>query len=312
MDNYTKIELTTVSEAKRAEYIGSLPQTSSAAALPGGESKEPELEHNFSNIDIRPEFFIQPTDTMTELIEIKKLDGSEIVIPDRGALAVDAAPNFTTIFNDTQITSSTLVNVNERPTGSLSETKTTCNGTPTNITVTLTGKSPWTLTYIGYAGNTLTSVTTTISSTTGTDFVVGAPYTTTISVNPSVTSNYTITALTDGTGCNSDAIDLTTTALVNVNPRPTATIAGGNTICNGGSIDLSVNLTGSSPWSLTYLTTSNGTSTSTTISGISTSLYTLTVSPSKNATYSLTALTDNNTCSAEALVDINSSTIVNF
>ncbi|MEI7931229.1 MAG: hypothetical protein WCH97_06905, partial [Actinomycetes bacterium] len=214
------------------------------------------------------------------------------------------------IAQSTDINSSTIVTVNERPTGALSETKTTCNGTPTNITVSLTGKSPWTLTYSGYVGNTLTSVTTTISSTTGTDFIVGSPYTTTISVSPSVTSNYTITALTDGNGCISDVIDLTTTALVNVNARPTATITGGTTICNGGSNDLIVNLTGSSPWSLTYLTTSNGTSTSTTISGISSSLYTLTVSPSKTATYSLTALSDNNTCNAQALVDINSNTTV--
>lgn len=80
-----------------------------------------------------------------------------------------------------------------------------------------------------------------------------------------------------------------------IRPRPTASITGSGTICNS-STNLTVTLTGTQPWTLTY---TNG-STPVTISGITSSPYTLTVSPSTVTTYTLTALSDANCTSIAA------------
>jgi len=85
---------------------------------------------------------------------------------------------------------------------------------------------------------------------------------------------------------------------------PTATISGTSTICNGAKTNLTVILTGSEPWSFTYF---DGTK-NTTISNItdpntgarlqgarvafSPYVYTLTVNPTINTTYTLTSVSD--------------------
>ena len=75
---------------------------------------------------------------------------------------------------------------------------------------------------------------------------------------------------------------------IQVNPRPTSVISGNAILCQGGSATLTIQLTGTGPWNLTY---SNGT-TSTNITGVATSPYSLTVSPASSATYTITALSD--------------------
>ena len=133
-----------------------------------------------------------------------------------------------------------------------------------------------------------------------------------VSVSPSSTSTYSLTALSDANSCVAQSSDINSNTTVTVNPRPKAAISGGTTICNGGTTELSVALTGTQPWSLTYTTNYGGNSTPTTVSGITTSTYTFNVSPSTTTTYSLTALSDNNSCIAQPLVDFTtSSTIVN-
>jgi gliding motility-associated-like protein len=107
-----------------------------------------------------------------------------------------------------------------------------------------------------------------------------------------ITSAGTYTATLKNTaGCDSIA-----TLVVATQPVATATITGGNPICVGQSTTVSIMLTGTAPWNLTY---SDGTNTYT-INGILTSPYVLTLSPAATTTYSLMSVYDAK-CSNTAL-----------
>ena len=187
------------------------------------------------------------------------------------------------------MTGSAVVTVNARPTGVISGTNTICNGGSTTLSIALTGAQPWSLTYTdGTTPVTVSSITT-------------SPYT--VSVSPTTTKTYTVTALSDA-NCTAQAADMTGSAVVTVNARPTGVISGTNTICNGGSTTLSIALTGAQPWSLTY---TDGT-TPVTVSSITTSPYTVSVSPTTTKTYTVTALSDAN-CTAQA-ADMTGSAVV--
>ncbi|WP_281323664.1 gliding motility-associated C-terminal domain-containing protein [Flavobacterium sp. IMCC34518] len=79
-------------------------------------------------------------------------------------------------------------------------------------------------------------------------------------------------------------------AIVTVKAKPSSNLSGTATICNGSSTNLSIALTGVQPWNLTY---SDGT-TPTSVTGITTSPYSISVSPTSIKTYSITALSDAN------------------
>jgi hypothetical protein len=101
-----------------------------------------------------------------------------------------------------------------------------------------------------------------------------------------VTATFTIPS----TGCSNS-----TTANLVYNPRPTADVSANDFVCEGQNAPISIFLTGTGPWNLTY--TDNGTPT--TVNGIATSPYNFTYA---NATiarnYVVTALVDSN-CTSE-------------
>jgi len=83
--------------------------------------------------------------------------------------------------------------------------------------------------------------------------------------------------------------------LIKVNPRPTAVVSGTTTICSGTSTQVSVTFTGTAPWSFSY---TYGAITGT--FSTSTNPYTVSVNPTSTTTYSITALSDANSCAALA------------
>ncbi|KAF2339570.1 beta strand repeat-containing protein, partial [Flavobacterium ginsenosidimutans] len=178
------------------------------------------------------------------------------------------------------MTGSAVITVNARPTSVISGTGSVCNGSSRTVSVALTGTGPWDLTYSD--GTTSTNITGISSS----------PYT--FNVSPTSNKTYTVTALKNAS-CTAIAADMTGSAVITVNARPTAIASGSTTICSGSSATVSVALTGTGPWDLTY---SDGT-TSTNITGITSSPYTFNVSPTSNKTYTVTAL-KNASCTAIA------------
>lgn len=181
------------------------------------------------------------------------------------------------------ITGSAVISVNERPTSVLSGGGVnTCNGTPVDLTVVLTGAAPWDIIYSDGTG----SFPATANST---------PFT--LTVNPTLTSTYTITGLSDANGCNAQVGEMTGSAAITVLERPTSTISidGSSVLCNGGSTNVQFDLTGIAPWSLTY--EANGVTNTVTANSTP---YIVTVTPGITTIYRVTALSDATSCSAIA------------
>ena len=139
---------------------------------------------------------------------------------------------------------------------------------------------------------------------------VGNTFQAAMATNPSA-GNYRIGGLTAGRtyrvrvtdGCETQTSAAPSAAIGFSNPRPTATLTNGGPVCTGSSTTVSVALTGSSPWSLTYtyLDETNQLIT-VTQNGITTSPYTIdTGELNANRTYNLTQLSDGNGCTATGL-----------
>jgi autotransporter-associated beta strand protein len=80
-----------------------------------------------------------------------------------------------------------------------------------------------------------------------------------------------------------------------VNPKPTSVISGTTSVCSGQSATISIALTGTAPWSLTY---TDGT-TPVNVTSIASSPYAFVVTPASTRTYTVIALSDAN-CTAQA------------
>ncbi len=96
---------------------------------------------------------------------------------------------------------------------------------------------------------------------------------------------------------------------VTIMASPTATVSGGGQLCGTGTIPVSIALTGTGPWDLTY---TNGT-TPTTVNGILTSPYT--VNATANGTFTVSNVTAagcSNTGTGSATVTFNTNPTVTF
>jgi hypothetical protein len=201
-------------------------------------------------------------------------DPSAATISNAGVITGISAGSATFTFTESGtgcVSTSSAVTVHPLPTGVISGNSAICAAESTNFSVSLSGTAPWSVTYTdGTTPVTLSGIN-------------ASPHT--FNVTPSATSTYTLTAVSDAY-CN--ATSMTGNAVVTVNPLPTAVISGNTTICVGSSANLSIALTGTQPWSITY---TDGT-TPVTISNINSSPYTLPVTPSVTTSYSLAAVSD--------------------
>lgn len=152
----------------------------------------------------------------------------------------------------------------------LSGNATVCTGSGANLSVNFTGNSPFNITYTdGVTPVTVTGIT-------------ANPYI--FSVSPTVSRTYSLTAVSNacGTGL------FNGNGIVNVNALPTSTMSGSQTICAGTSGNISINLTGTQPWNITW---TDGTANNV-VNGIASSPYVLSVTPTANTTYSVNAISD--------------------
>ncbi|WMN11141.1 PKD domain-containing protein [Marivirga salinae] len=109
-------------------------------------------------------------------------------------------------------------------------------------------------------------------------------------ITPTQSSNYFVLNVIDRQYPACSASSVTGSAFVNVNFAPSASLSGSTTICEDGSTNLFINLTGAGPWDLTY---TDGNS-NFLIENITSPVYQLEVSPSINTTYELVSVTDSN------------------
>jgi hypothetical protein len=157
------------------------------------------------------------------------------------------------------MSSSDIINVNQRPTAAISGSPAVCAGNSGSLTVNFTGAGPWDFDYSD--GTNTTSVSTSAN-----------PYT--LSVSPGTTTSYTIATLSDA-NCSALGIDMSGTGTVTINTPATITSQPvGLTGCSGASAVLNVGATGTG---LTYQWRYNGNaiSNNSTYSGVTTASLTI-------------------------------------
>ncbi|WKV11601.1 PKD domain-containing protein [Marivirga harenae] len=126
-------------------------------------------------------------------------------------------------------------------------------------------------------------------------------------VSPTNSTNYFLLSVEDRQYPNCNPSSISGSAFVSVNVKPTATLSGSTTICEGNNANLFFNLTGIGPWEVVY---TDGNSNFTFNSNNPVTLEP--VSPTDSTTYSLVSITDGNTpvCSGDvsgsATIEVNS------
>ncbi|MEP7168712.1 MAG: PKD domain-containing protein, partial [Bacteroidota bacterium] len=181
---------------------------------------------------------------------------------------------------------SALVTVHALPVASISGNPTICAGNQTDLSVSFIGTAPYSFKYTD--GTTVSGLNTTSNNPE------------TIVVSPPTTKTYTLTLITDAncTGTTQGS------ALVTVNPLPTAHITGTATICHGVQTNLTIAFTGTGPFNYSY---TNGTTTFGPFNTSNNSV-TIPVSPTVTTTYTAVAISDANctgNVSGNAIVTVN-------
>lgn len=184
-------------------------------------------------------------------------------------------PSATTSYSLTNLTGgcqgsvsgSSIVTVATPPSVALSGTNTILLGQGTNLSFSFSGTSPWNLSYTDG---------TSLFSQTG---ITSNPYV--VSVSP--TADVTFSPVSVGNPC---AGSVSGSAAITVNSIATAILSGSQSLCAGNPAVLTLNITGPSPWDLTY---TDG-QTPVTVTGLTQSPYLITVTPSQNTTYSLVSI----------------------
>jgi len=164
---------------------------------------------------------------------------------------------------------------------------TLCQGQTALATVTLTGQAPWSVTYNENGGAPITV-----------NNITASPATIVLTATGVGSRTFTLTQVTDGNGCTGTLATGSVVLNTNAFTTPTAMLSGPTkTVCLSETATYSVNLTGQSPWTITY--TENG-GTPMTVSGITNSPYTLTVTPMGLGTrvFTLASVLDANACTA--------------
>lgn len=164
------------------------------------------------------------------------------------------------------------------PTATLSSNQTLCQGnTATSLSVNFTsGTSPWKIVYTdGTTPVTVTGITTN-------------PYI--IPITPTTNTTYTLQTVADFyQACSSTGNSITLT----IQSLPTAVLSSSQTLCQDASLlnqtaSLTISLTGAAPWDIIY----NDGNSSVSVTGINSSPFVFTVSPSQTTTYDLIKVTD--------------------
>ncbi|WP_430812046.1 MULTISPECIES: PKD domain-containing protein [unclassified Carboxylicivirga] len=115
-----------------------------------------------------------------------------------------------------------------------------------------------------------------------------------VTVTPSMSRTYRITKVVDPADANCLKGTGNGQVQLVVNPLPTANISGPSEVCEEGTVQLSVSLTGVAPWIVTWIDENNGTSDTDTVD-ISPMI--ITDMPVVDARYRVLSVADANTCS---------------
>ena len=222
-------------------------------------------------------------------------NGHSLVIGTIERTDISSCPNALTANN------SVVLAVNPSPTVTAVSTTPLC-ATNGNAVISLTGLIANSTSEITYtiAGDTAVTVSGITANASGeADFEVAVS-----TAENGRTLEITSIKRTDVTPDCESVISGINTILV-INSKPTAAISGDQSVCQGSaSSELSIALTGTAPWNLTY---TDGTSTFP-ITNIQTSPYTFTVTANETKTYTVTAVEDAN-CIAQS-ADISGSATI--
>ncbi len=126
--------------------------------------------------------------------------------------------------------------VNPQPTAIVTGGGTSCAGTSVPVTVTLTGTSPWSLIYQDNSPN---------------NVVVSNQVANPLVLNYSSVSNFgfNVLSVTDAHQCSNGS---PSGVPVTIHPLPTATVIGGDSLCDGTTAYVTINFTGVQPFDFTY------------------------------------------------------------